>query len=41
MAEHSDSYFDNYDRYKSEIDVARQYSGQKVWPRAVLVRRAR
>ncbi|KAG1755021.1 uncharacterized protein EDB91DRAFT_1096855 [Suillus paluster] len=36
-----DSYSVNYDQYNSEINVARQYSGQKVWPRAVLVRRAR
>lgn len=36
-----DSYYVNTDQYNSEIDVARQYSGQKVWPRAVFVRRAR
>lgn len=36
-----DSYYVNSDQYHSEIGVARQYSGQKVWPRAVLIRRAR
>ncbi|KAG1826229.1 uncharacterized protein BJ212DRAFT_1444172 [Suillus subaureus] len=36
-----DSYYVNCDQYNSEIGVARQYAGQKVWPRAVFVRRAR
>jgi proteasome activator subunit 4 len=27
--------------YASELSDARQYSGQKVWPRAVFIRRAR
>ncbi|KAG1867785.1 hypothetical protein DFJ58DRAFT_859984 [Suillus subalutaceus] len=36
-----DSYYVNCEQYNSEIGVARQYAGQKVWPRAVFVRRAR
>ncbi|OCH96655.1 hypothetical protein OBBRIDRAFT_787227 [Obba rivulosa] len=36
-----DSYFVQSDRYDSEINVARHYAGQKVWPRALYVRRAR
>lgn len=36
-----DSYYVNESSYTNEKNVARQYSGQKVWPRAVLVRRAR
>ncbi|KAL0950828.1 hypothetical protein HGRIS_007590 [Hohenbuehelia grisea] len=36
-----DSYYYNYDQYTSEMNVARQYGDQKVWPRAVFVRRAR
>lgn len=31
----------NEEQYTSEKDVARQYAGQKVWPRAVYIRRAR
>ncbi|KAH7914507.1 hypothetical protein BJ138DRAFT_1143879 [Hygrophoropsis aurantiaca] len=36
-----DSYDVNLDQYSSEMNVARQYANQKVWPRAVIVRRAR
>ncbi|KAA1468544.1 hypothetical protein DENSPDRAFT_833875 [Dentipellis sp. KUC8613] len=36
-----DSYYMQLDRYNSELNYARQYYGQKVWPRAVFVRRAR
>ncbi|KAF8898398.1 hypothetical protein BD779DRAFT_1607219 [Infundibulicybe gibba] len=36
-----DSYFLNESQYESEKNVARQYAHQKVWPRAVYVRRAR
>ncbi|KAH7923993.1 hypothetical protein BV22DRAFT_1196262 [Leucogyrophana mollusca] len=36
-----DSYAVNSDQYSSEMNVSRQYAGQKIWPRAVLVRRAR
>ncbi|KAJ7597613.1 hypothetical protein C8J56DRAFT_1001469 [Mycena floridula] len=36
-----DSYFVNENNYNNEKNVARQYAGQKVWPRAVYVRRAR
>ncbi|CAA7258799.1 unnamed protein product [Cyclocybe aegerita] len=36
-----DSYYVNEDQYTQEKNVARQYAGQKVWPRAVYVRRAR
>jgi len=36
-----DSYYVQSDRYNSELNVARQYAGQKVWPRALFVRRAR
>ena len=35
------SYYVNEEQYTSEKDVARQYAGQKVWPRAVYIRRAR
>ena len=35
------SYFNNEEQYTSDKSVARQYMGQKVWPRAVYVRRAR
>lgn len=35
------SFFVNGDQYASELNVARQYANQKVWPRAVYVRRAR
>lgn len=35
------SYYVNEDTFNSEKNVARQYAGQKVWPRAVYVRRAR
>ncbi|KAH9947692.1 hypothetical protein B0H21DRAFT_737636 [Amylocystis lapponica] len=44
MMEYGDSR-DNYwlqrDRYESEANVARHHANQKVWPRAVYVRRAR
>jgi proteasome activator subunit 4 len=36
-----DSYTVNEDQYKSERNVTRLYAQQKVWPRAVFVRRAR
>ncbi|EFI28576.1 membrane protein [Coprinopsis cinerea okayama7 len=36
-----DSYYLNEEQYTSEKNVARQYAGQKVWPRAIYVRRAR
>ncbi|TFK30307.1 hypothetical protein FA15DRAFT_662249 [Coprinopsis marcescibilis] len=36
-----DSYYLNEDQYNSERNVARRYAGQKVWPRAIYVRRAR
>ncbi|EGN99641.1 hypothetical protein SERLA73DRAFT_159863 [Serpula lacrymans var. lacrymans S7.3] len=36
-----DSYSINGEQYSSDINVARQYAGQKIWPRAVYVRRAR
>ncbi|KAG1716353.1 hypothetical protein ID866_837 [Astraeus odoratus] len=36
-----DSYSVNSDQYSSDIALARYYAGQKTWPRAVLVRRAR
>ncbi|KAI0724287.1 hypothetical protein C8T65DRAFT_714470 [Cerioporus squamosus] len=36
-----DSYYLQSDRYQSEINIARHYAGQKVWPRALYVRRAR
>ncbi|EMD41658.1 hypothetical protein CERSUDRAFT_110231 [Gelatoporia subvermispora B] len=36
-----DSYIVQSDRYNSEITMAMHYAGQKVWPRAVYVRRAR
>jgi hypothetical protein len=35
------SYYNNEDQYTNDKSVARQYGGQKVWPRAVYVRRAR
>lgn len=35
------SYYLNEEQYTSEKNVARQYAGQKVWPRAVYIRRAR
>lgn len=35
------SYYVNNDQYTAEKNVARQYAGQKVWPRAVYIRRAR
>lgn len=35
------SYFLNEEQYASEKNVARQYAHQKVWPRAVHIRRAR
>ncbi|KAH8120571.1 ARM repeat-containing protein [Phellopilus nigrolimitatus] len=36
-----DSYYSQSDQYSSEIGLSRQYAKQKVWPRAVLVRRIR
>ncbi|TFY83737.1 hypothetical protein EWM64_g269 [Hericium alpestre] len=36
-----DSYYTQLDRYLAELNYARQYYGQKTWPRAVFVRRAR
>ncbi|KAF8058272.1 hypothetical protein FPV67DRAFT_1786012 [Lyophyllum atratum] len=36
-----DSYNHNDEQYRNEKNVARQYAHQKVWPRAVYVRRAR
>ncbi|KAI0094570.1 armadillo-type protein [Irpex rosettiformis] len=36
-----DSYYVQLDRYQNELNITRQYAGQKHWPRAVLVRRAR
>jgi proteasome activator subunit 4 len=35
------SYYLNENQYTAEKNVARQYGGQKVWPRAVYIRRAR
>jgi len=35
------SYFLQQERYTGEMSIARQYAGQKVWPRAVYVRQAR
>lgn len=35
------SYYLQQERYTSEMGIARQYAGQKVWPRAVYIRRAR
>ncbi|KAI9066676.1 hypothetical protein FKP32DRAFT_1589371 [Trametes sanguinea] len=36
-----DSYYLQSDRYQNEMNIARHYAGQKVWPRALYVRRAR
>ncbi|EPQ60969.1 hypothetical protein GLOTRDRAFT_135553 [Gloeophyllum trabeum ATCC 11539] len=36
-----DSYYIQSDQYNTERSVTRQYAGQKIWPRAVFVRRAR
>ncbi|KAI0050704.1 hypothetical protein FA95DRAFT_1581074 [Auriscalpium vulgare] len=36
-----DNYYTQSDRYESELNYVRQYAGQKEWPRAVFVRRAR
>ncbi|PCH33392.1 ARM repeat-containing protein [Wolfiporia cocos MD-104 SS10] len=36
-----DNYYLQADRYKNEMNVARHYAGQKLWPRALYVRRAR
>ncbi|KAI0828367.1 hypothetical protein BC628DRAFT_1417934 [Trametes gibbosa] len=36
-----DSYYLQSDRYQNELNIARHYAGQKVWPRALYVRRAR
>ena len=35
------SYYSQSDQYSSEIGLTRLYAKQKVWPRAVLVRRIR
>lgn len=35
------SYYLQQERYTGEMSIARQYAGQKVWPRAVYIRRAR
>ncbi|KAI0639143.1 hypothetical protein C8Q77DRAFT_1152142 [Trametes polyzona] len=36
-----DSYYLQSERYQSELNIARHYAGQKEWPRALFVRRAR
>lgn len=36
-----DSFYLNEEQFNSEKNVARQHARQKVWPRAVYVRRAR
>ncbi|KAH8100502.1 hypothetical protein BXZ70DRAFT_1022407 [Cristinia sonorae] len=36
-----DSYYRQVERYNSEVNITRQYAGQKEWPRAIYVRRAR
>lgn len=36
-----DSYYSLKDRYDAEAGLARQYANQKVWPRALYVRKAR
>ncbi|TBU39582.1 hypothetical protein BD309DRAFT_1022044 [Dichomitus squalens] len=36
-----DSYYLQADRYQNELNIARHYAGQKEWPRALYVRRAR
>ncbi|KAI1797633.1 hypothetical protein LXA43DRAFT_1126323 [Ganoderma leucocontextum] len=36
-----DSYYLQADRYQNESNIARHYAGQKEWPRALYVRRAR
>lgn len=41
MLTESPSYYTQSDQYSSEIGLSRQYAKQKVWPRAVLVRRIR
>lgn len=38
---HVHSYYVQLERYHNELNITRQYANQKVWPRAVLVRRAR
>ncbi|KAL7285721.1 hypothetical protein ACG7TL_000826 [Trametes sanguinea] len=35
------AYYLQSDRYQNEMNIARHYAGQKVWPRALYVRRAR
>lgn len=35
------SYSVQCDRYNNEINIARHYANQKVWPRALFIRRAR
>ncbi|KAI5124439.1 hypothetical protein M0805_008323 [Coniferiporia weirii] len=39
--DNKDSYFSQSDQYSTEIGLSRLYAKQKVWPRAVLVRRIR
>lgn len=41
VADKSASYYVNEDQFTNEKNIARRYAGQKVWPRAVYVRRAR
>jgi proteasome activator subunit 4 len=36
-----DSYFLQLDQFSTECNVTRHYAGQKEWPRALYVRRAR
>lgn len=36
-----DNYYSQLDRYHTALNITRQYANQKVWPRAVLIRRAR
>lgn len=36
-----DNYYLHHERYTNEMNVARHYANQKVWPRALYVRRAR
>ena len=41
VVDKSASYYVNEEQFTSEKNVARRYAGQKVWPRAVYIRRAR
>ncbi|KAF8587302.1 hypothetical protein K439DRAFT_1645895 [Ramaria rubella] len=36
-----DNFYTQRDRYDSEVGLARQYANQKIWPRALYVRKAR